>query len=66
MIRVAMILWGVVATTLAGMLIVVVLTVPSLAAHDAKLILPAVLIGCVLAMPISYLISKKLHEITKK
>ncbi len=61
MLRLTFMLWGVVATTLAGSFILIVLIVPMLAEQDAKLILPAAILGAIVAAPISYLIAKKIN-----
>ena len=66
MMRLALVLWAVAATTLAGIFIIIVLVVPSLAEQDAKLILPAALLGPLVAVPISYAIAKKLTSVTEK
>ena len=59
MLRLSALIWIMSATTLAGILVVVVLVVPELAEQDAKFIPIAVIIGALTAMPISYLIAKK-------
>ncbi len=64
MVRLTLVLWSVTATTLAGIFILIVLTVPSLAANDAQLILPAVILGCLVAILPSYLIAKKIMNLT--
>ena len=66
MLRLASIIWAVAATTLAGCAVLVVLIVPALSEQDSRLILPAALLGAVLAIPISYLIAKKLNMALKK
>lgn len=66
MMRLVLVIWTVAATTLAGIFILIVLVVPSLATQDAKLILPAVILGSIIAAPISYIISKKIYDIVKK
>ncbi|MCB9983130.1 MAG: hypothetical protein H6861_05595 [Rhodospirillales bacterium] len=66
MFRVAMVIWAMAATTLAGIFVLTVLVVPELAAQDAKLILPAALGGAVVAVPVSYVIAAKLMKLTKK
>ncbi len=65
MVRLTLVLWAVAATTLAGIFILIVLTVPSLAAKDAELMIPAVVLGCIIAAPISYLIAKKIMTLSK-
>ncbi len=62
MMKLAHIIWSVAATTLAGIFILIVLIVPSLAENDAKLILPAAVLGALLAIPISYFITKKITQ----
>ncbi|MCB1720348.1 MAG: hypothetical protein H6860_00145 [Rhodospirillales bacterium] len=65
MFRLALIIWAMAATVLAGVFVLTVLVVPSLAAQDAQLILPAALSGAALAVPFSYLIAKRLLNLTK-
>ena len=64
MIRLSLVVWAVAGPTLAGILILLVLTVPALSAHDMKMILPAAGLGAVLAIPISYIIAKHLLRLT--
>ena len=66
MMTLALVLWAVAGTTLAGIFIIVVLVVPSLAEQDAKLILPAALLGALVAVPISYVIARKITSVTQK
>lgn len=66
MFRLAMIIWAIAAPTLAGIAVMTVLIVPSLAAQDAQLILPAALGGAALAAPVSYLIAMRLFKLVKK
>lgn len=61
--RMAVVLWMVISTTLAGIFIVVVLVVPSLAENDVELMFPAAGLGCVVAIPISYAIAKKMSKV---
>ncbi len=60
MLRLTLILWAIIATTLAGISILTVLVVPSLAQQDALLILPAAISGALIAVPISYVVTKKI------
>jgi len=56
-------IWAVVATVLAGAAIVVVLVTPKLAENEMSTILPAVAIAIIAAIPISWVITKKLKSI---
>lgn len=64
MSRLAWLVWTVAAPTLMGILVLVVLVVPSLAAHDAKYMLPAAALGAVLALPLSYVMANMITKIT--
>ncbi len=57
--KLAILVWCVIATVLAGSFIVVVLVVPELAEQEMKFIPIAVLSGMLTALPISYFITKK-------
>jgi flagellar biosynthesis protein FliQ len=57
---VAIILWIVVGAAFAGMGLTIVLALPQLADHSMKYIPWASLAGFVLAMPISWVMAKKL------
>jgi hypothetical protein len=59
---VAIILWIIVGTTLAGVGLTIVLAMPQLAVHSMKYIPWASLAGFVLAMPISWVMAKKLKD----
>ncbi len=63
MVRLTLVLWAVAATTLAGIFILIVLVVPSLAQQDAELMLPAVGLGMLLAIPVSYLVAKQIMKL---
>jgi hypothetical protein len=57
MLRVALLVWIMLGTTLAGIAVMVVLATPSLSA-DAKSFIPwAAAIGAVVALPISYVVA---------
>ena len=60
MLKVAVVLWIIGGATLAGMMIVAVLAVPSLAEHAMQWIPRAVAAGFVVAMPISYLVARQI------
>lgn len=56
-------IWSVVSTVLMGIFVLIVLVVPMLAEHEMLLIIPAAILGLVVAIPFSYLITKKLKNI---
>jgi hypothetical protein len=60
MIKVTAIIWIVLGASLAGCAMVAVLAIPSLAAQGMQLIPRAVLAGFVVAMPLSFLIARKI------
>ncbi len=60
MIKIAIIVWIMLGTAFAGSAMVAVLSIESLASQPMKFIPIAVLCGFVTAMPISYLIARKI------
>ena len=54
MLKLASMIFTILGTTLAGIAVLIVLTVPSLADQGMKLIPLAALIGAVVALPLSY------------
>ncbi|WP_434006649.1 hypothetical protein [Rhodopseudomonas palustris] len=60
MIKVAMLLWIIGGATLAGMMIIAVLAVPSLSEQAMHWIPIAVGCGFVIAMPVSFLVARKI------
>ncbi len=60
MFKISLLVWIVLGTALAGSAVVAVLAVPSLAEQAMKNIPFAVLIGFVAAMPLSYLVARKI------
>jgi len=60
MLKIAIILWIVLGSTLAGSALIVVLAAPVLADQAMKLIPWAALAGFVLAMPLSWLLASNL------
>jgi putative flippase GtrA len=60
MIKVAVVLWIIGGATLAGMMMVAVLVVPSLSEQAMHWIPIAVGCGFVIAMPISFLVARKI------
>ena len=63
MLKLSLVIYIMAAPTLMGAFVLTVLTVPSLASNDFNLILPAALGGAVVALPVSYLIAKKLKNL---
>lgn len=60
MIRVSLIIWTILGAALAGTAVIAVLAIPSLAAEAMKNIPLAVLVGFVLALPLSYLVALRI------
>ena len=60
MFKISLLVWMILGTALAGSAVISVLAVPSLAAEAMKNIPFAVLIGFAAAMPLSYLVARKL------
>jgi hypothetical protein len=60
MFKISLLVWMILGTALAGSAVISVLAVPSLASEAMKNIPFAVLIGFVAAMPLSYLVARKL------
>lgn len=66
MLKVAILVWLMLATVLAGVCIMVVLTVPSLMARDMNLIPIAAGIGAVIAIPFALYVAKRIVAIGSK
>ena len=60
MFRVTLVVWIVLGTALAGSALLAVLIVPDLAAQAMQNIPRAVLAGFAVAMPLSYLVARKI------
>jgi len=60
MLKVAILVWIVLGASLAGAAMIAVLAVPDLAAEAMKMIPRAVIAGFVVAIPLSYLVAKKI------
>lgn len=64
MFKIAAVVWIMLATALAGIALLVVLTVPSLAT-DARFLLPVACGGAVVAaIPLSYLVAWRISHVT--
>lgn len=65
MFKIAALVWVVLATTIAGIAVVAVVATPSLA-DKAALLIPVVFVaGAVLAMPLSYLVAKRIAALSQ-
>jgi putative flippase GtrA len=64
MFKIALIVWMIGGTTLAGIAIMVVLAVPSLAVKDMQYIPIAAIVGFVVAVPIAYVVAKRIRALT--
>jgi hypothetical protein len=64
MLKLAALVWIVLGTTLAGSLVTVIVTVPSLTAQAMKLIPVAAGAGFVLAIPLAVLIARRIYTTT--
>ena len=60
MFKISLLVWMMLGTAFAGAAVIAVLAVPSLAAQAMKNIPLAVLIGFAVAMPLSYLVARKI------
>lgn len=66
MLRVAFLLFGLVATVFAGIGITVVLMIPAWQTEAMNYILRAVVIGAILAAPVTLVISRQIVSLTGK
>lgn len=66
MFKIAVLIWMVLGTTLAGIPIIVIVISPSLVAHGMTLIPIFAAAGFILAVPLSYLIAKKIAADTMR
>ncbi|MEZ5852220.1 MAG: hypothetical protein R3D68_16410 [Hyphomicrobiaceae bacterium] len=60
MLKIAALIWLVLGTTLAGIAVIVIVTIPSLFDQGMKLIPIAAGAGFLVAMPLSYLVARKI------
>lgn len=64
MFKIAALVWIMLATTMAGISLLVIVTVPQLA-DDAQSLIPIVgLTAMVIAMPLSYVIARRISDAT--
>lgn len=66
MLKIAILVWMMAGTTLAGIAIMAVLAVPSLAAHDTQYIPIAAIAGVVVAIPLAYVVAKRIMALTAR
>ncbi|MFA7276557.1 MAG: hypothetical protein WC043_07135 [Pseudobdellovibrionaceae bacterium] len=66
MFRISAVIWVMAAPTLMGILVMLVLIMPSLADKQALYISAAALVGALIAAPISYLIAKAIKNAIKE
>ena len=66
MFKVSILVWIMLGTAIAGSAVIAVLSVPSLAAEAMKNIPLAVLTGFAVAMPLSYLVARKIGASTAR
>lgn len=64
MFKIASLIWIVLGTTLAGIAMIVVLVIPSLANDSMRMIPLSAAIGAILAIPFSMLIAKRIQAQT--
>ncbi len=64
MVKISLLVWMVLGTALAGSAVIAVLAVPNLAGEAMKNIPYAVMAGFVLAMPLSYLVARRIGAST--
>ena len=60
MLKISLLVWMMLGTALAGTAVIAVLAVPALADNAMKNIPLAVLLGFAAAMPLSYLVARKI------
>ena len=66
MLKLAVIVWIMLATTLAGIAVLVLLTLPWLATDPMRMIPVAAAGAAVLAMPLSFLIARRIQAETTR
>lgn len=65
MFKIAALVWVMLATTLAGIGVTAVVATPTLAEQAAVLIPAVALAGLLLAIPLSYLIAKRINAVAR-
>jgi hypothetical protein len=62
MLKIAVPVWMMLGTTLAGILMMTVLSVPSLAAHDREYIPYAAIAGFIVAIPFAFAVASRMRN----
>ncbi len=62
MLKIAAPVWMMLGTTLAGIFVMTVLSVPSLAAHDRTYIPYAAIAGFIVAIPFAYVVASRMRN----
>ncbi|RDV01073.1 hypothetical protein [Undibacter mobilis] len=62
MLKIVAPVWIMLGTTLAGIAVMTVLSVPSLAVHDREYIPYAALAGFIVAIPIAFAVAKRMRD----
>lgn len=65
MLKLASMIFTMLGTTLAGIAVLVVLTVPSLAEQGMKMIPIAAAIGAAIGLPLSFIVAKRIMAMQK-
>lgn len=66
MLKLAILIWSILAVAFAGTLILIVLVVPAAAQADARAIPIAAAIGAVLAIPAALFVTKRILALSKQ
>ena len=66
MLKIAILVWLMLATVFAGAAVLTVLALPSLAGQDMRLIPIAAAVGAVVAIPFAVLVAKRILALTAK
>lgn len=62
MLKIAIPVWIILGTTLAGIAVMTVLSVPSLAAHDREYIPYAAITGFIAAIPFAFVVASRMRN----
>jgi len=62
MFKIAVLVWMMVGTVFAGIAVMTILTVPSFANHDMRLIPVGAIAGFVVAIPVAFVVAKRMSQ----
>jgi hypothetical protein len=62
MFKIAALVWVMVGTVFAGIAVMTILTVPSLATQDMRLIPVGAIAGFILAIPVAFVVAKRMSQ----